>query len=89
MDTHKMYELGYYNHYFDFNYKGDKYIAQAEFGPDEKIVSVILGNLNEYDQWEACDYSKELFEKDLGLDCVNKITNDWKKDFNIYTSSGE
>ncbi len=78
MNEEQLYQNGYYHYYFDYNYKGDKYKAQAEFTPDNNLVSVLLGYINEDEQWEFVDeYGYELFEKDLGKDCVKKITRQW------------
>ncbi len=83
MNEEQLFQSGYYHYYFDYTYKGDKYKAQAEFGPDNKLVSVLLGNVNEYEQWEFIDENGyELFDKDLGEKCVKQITKNWIKEIN-------
>jgi hypothetical protein len=79
IDQHELYEKGYYNYWYDTTDKnGDKVRADAEFSPDEKLVSIVLYEYD--DEGFVGDYIKEILPDKVSKPHLEWITMKWKKE---------
>jgi len=77
MDDYRLWEIGYYNYWFPYKFNNDNYLADAEFGTQDELVSIVLYETDEYGS--ATEMIKEILPENLKKQFIHKITNEWKK----------